>query len=113
MGVPAVASPRALLGLPSDLPGSSAARSSSLGAHLPVLTCRDAKSWTKTIERLWADTAMRHRLRRMGRHWVEKHHRWSKNAARLAGWLERLPDPPLTLPMVRPQQPRVERRQAA
>ena len=81
MGVPIVATPRALGGLRFD------------PLSRPLLVCHDSEQWISTILRLWADAAQRRHLAAQGRRWVQEHHTWPAAAHRMAAWIKSIPVP--------------------
>ena len=72
MGMPIVASPRAIQGLTiSDNPAPA------------LLTSRKPGQWVESIWRLWNDPALAACLGREARAWVEQHHTWAGAGAKL------------------------------
>ncbi len=69
MGLPIVASPRAVSGLSIEK------------SQQAMLIPRGADAWTDAILRLWHDPSLRQMLGRNARTWVQREHDWS-NAAR-------------------------------
>lgn len=95
MGLPIVASPRAVRGL-------------ALGDTHPVVVCRDAHAWYEAVRRLWQDAVETSRLRTAARQWVTQRHTWEGAAVRLLRFLDDLgcwrdkiaPDDETTTPIV-------------
>ncbi len=84
MGLPIVASPRAVRGLTLPHPP-------------PVTTCRRPNAWIETIERLWHDAGARQRLGDAARSWVQRTHDWDTAALELVRFTRETmaPDPGL------------------
>jgi len=84
MGLPILASPRAVKGL-------------SWPDHTtPVRVCRGPDDWVYQIERVWFDGVLSHTLRRDARNWVLHQHTWPNAAGRLTRFLEDLSGSALT-----------------
>ncbi len=78
MGLPILASPRAVKGL-------------SWPEHTsPVRICRGPDEWVYQIERVWFDGVLANTLRRDARNWVLQQHTWPSAAKQMIGFLESL-----------------------
>ena len=84
MGMPILASPRAISGLtfPEGRP--------------PLLTCRTPADWTDSLNNVWHNPAQARAMGGLARQWVLEHHAWPSAAAQLAAHLQTLaPDQPI------------------
>lgn len=79
MGIPIVGSPKAVLGLKSDI------------GNLPVLTCNTPRQWCQTLGQLWGDVTLSQKLSIQLRQWVLAEHSWPNAATQMLAWLDRLP----------------------
>ena len=81
MGLPIVATPRALCGLDME------------GAKPPMLVCRGRNAWVRAIAGLWADPSLGTDLGRRARSWVSSHHRWPRAAEQFLELVDKLQRP--------------------
>ncbi len=78
MGLPILASPKAIKGL-------------SWPNHLtPVRLCRTPDDWVHQIERVWFDGILNRQLRTDARLWVMDHHNWKNAAQQLEAMIDEL-----------------------
>ncbi len=76
MGLPIIASPRAVQGL-------------SWPEHMkPLFVCRTPDEWVHQIERTWYDGLLNRQLREDAHEWIVQHHSWSEAAHKLDACLQ-------------------------
>lgn len=84
MGLPILASPKAVKGL--TWPGHTN----------PVKLCSTPDDWVHQIERVWFDGVLTNAMRRDARDWVVEQHTWPEAAITMTGFLEELTGQDLT-----------------
>jgi len=83
MGMPIIASPRAVRGL-------------DMGeGRKPVVVAKTINQWTESVRRVWTDQLHRRELGQQARAWVERSHNWSSAAEQLVRWAGRMNAPGL------------------
>lgn len=80
MGLPIVASPRAVRGL-------------ELGDNPPTLLASKRDQWVEAIDTLWSSPTTAAALGAQARVWVERYHHWDAAAEKLADAMNLRPDP--------------------
>jgi len=78
MGLPIVASPRAVRGLIIDR---------SADGSPPLAVCREPRAWKSTVEAIWSHAELGAQLGESARYWAHKRHSWNTAAEEFASWL--------------------------
>ena len=82
MGMPILASPKAVAGLRFE-PNT-----------MPIAVCKHPDQWVHQIERIWFDGLLNRNLRNDALDWVTRHHTWPAAAQSLHGFLQTMTDLP-------------------
>jgi len=78
MGLPIIASPRAVAGL--DLGGG----------RLPLEIAKSKKQWIDSVRRVWTDDLHRQSVGEQARTWAQTHHNWDAAAEELIQWTSKM-----------------------